>query len=331
MQHPFSGIIVPRKIEVESKLPARRSLIKGFLLSLPAISAVGGMGTRLFAADQPGKPEPDELARLASHRLYLVVLKDDRRVDNRGQREFGRGAARVVVQPRFDDRRRRELGVLGPFVRNLQGDLKDQSGWLTWAAPADAVKLAEAPEIEAVAAILPDHKPDPQGRPDRRSKTLIAMLAPNMWQEKPAAETYADSKRVAEDLAKLLSEQKVDIAARNEMFLTVRLADLAAADTVVTELKQHPQVASLEWDAVATTLAIGEEGGNRVTTQALGEEGNPPRPSTRRLGEEGGGRPTTDAIGEEGGRPPRATTFAVGEEGGQPPQQITTFALGEEG
>lgn len=310
MQHPFAGIIVPRKTEIESKLPARRSLIKGFLLSLPVISAAGGIGTRLFAADRPGQPEADDLARLATHRLYLVVPRDARR---------------------FNDRRRRELGVLGPFVRDLQGDLKDKSGWLTWASPADAAKLAEAAEIEAVTPISPDDKPNPQGRPDRRAKTLIAMLAPNMWQEKPAAETYADSKRVAEDLAKLLSEQKVDVAASNDLFLTVRLADLAAADAVVTELKQHPQVASLEWDAVATTLALGEEGGNRVTTQALGEEGNPPRPSTKRLGEEGGGRPTTDAIGEEGGRPPRATTFAVGEEGGQPPQRVTTFALGEEG
>ncbi|MEX0866932.1 MAG: hypothetical protein WD030_06200, partial [Pirellulales bacterium] len=291
------------------------SLIKGFLLSLPAISAVGGLGTRLFAADRPGKPEPDELARLASHRLYLVVFKEARPI-NDPRRVPGRGAARVAIRPGFDDRRRRELGILGPFVRNLQGDLKDKSGWLTWAAPADVAKLAEAPEIEAVTPILPDDKPDPQGRPDRRSKTLIAMLAPNMWQEKPAAETYADSKRVAEDLAKLLTEQKVDVAARNEMFLTVRLADLALADAVVAKLKQHPQVASLEWDAVATTLAIGEEGGNRITTQALGEEGNPPRPTTKRLGEEGGGRPTTEAIGEEGGRPP---------------QQVTTFALGEEG
>jgi hypothetical protein len=71
---------------------------------------------------------------------------------------------------------------------------------------------------------------------------------------------------------------------------------------------------------------------NRVTTQALGEEGG---------GYGGDGRYTTQALGEEGGRSGdgRYTTYALGEEGaGQPgwpgpPRRgrYTTMALGEEG
>lgn len=47
---------------------------------------------------------------------------------------------------------------------------------------------------------------------------------------------------------------------------------------------------------VATTLAVGEEGGAKV----------PPRKTTRAIGEEGGGRPrpSTKMVGEEGGKPP---------------------------
>ena len=47
-----------------------------------------------------------------------------------------------------------------------------------------------------------------------------------------------------------------------------------------------------------TTQAIGEEGGPRATTLAVGEEGG--RATTKAVGEEGG-RPTTKAVGEEGG------------------------------
>jgi hypothetical protein len=81
----------------------------------------------------------------------------------------------------------------------------------------------------------------------------------------------------------------------------------------------------------------------RPTTQALGEEGNPPirpkptdpqpdpTPTTLALGEEGNPPPkpkdgpkppppTTRALGEEG-NPPRITTLALGEEGNTPPRQ----------
>lgn len=110
-------------------------------------------------------------------------------------------------------------------------------------------------------------------------------------------------------------------------------------------------------DPVMTTQALGEEGNppaprgtprppaSRVpTTLAVGEEGTPPRPprgvpprpapfppgmTTQALGEEGNPPVTTFALGEEG-NPPFATTFALGEEG-NPPPPVTTFALGEEG
>jgi hypothetical protein len=94
-------------------------------------------------------------------------------------------------------------------------------------------------------------------------------------------------------------------------------------EKVLEAVKNHPQVFGPQWQGVPTTLAIGEEGGPKVTTMALGEEGNPPAPTTR-------------AVGEEGGKPPvlppgRVTTHALGEEGAGPPPQVTTQALGEEG
>ncbi len=61
---------------------------------------------------------------------------------------------------------------------------------------------------------------------------------------------------------------------------------------------------------------------------------NRPPVTTFALGEQGGGRVTTRALGEEGGR---VTTYAVGEEGSYyyyPPRRrryYTTYALGEEG
>lgn len=88
-------------------------------------------------------------------------------------------------------------------------------------------------------------------------------------------------------------------------------------------------------EGMRTTLALGEEGGER----------RPPRPPRERdFGpREGDERITTQALGEEGSerRPPRerVTTYALGEEGSgdrRPrdpfrPGPITTQALGEEG
>jgi hypothetical protein len=83
----------------------------------------------------------------------------------------------------------------------------------------------------------------------------------------------------------------------------------------------------------------------RLTTQALGEEGGGPRYRPYPPPGHGGNPPgrgrrgvTTYALGEEGGPYPppyrggRVTTHALGEEGGRPSRRrVTTFALGEEG
>lgn len=76
------------------------------------------------------------------------------------------------------------------------------------------------------------------------------------------------------------------------------------------------------------TTAQAQTGGKpRITTFALGEEGNPPAqsPSPNPPRPNPAQRPTTLAVGEEGSRP---TTMAVGEESRPTP---TTLAVGEEG
>jgi hypothetical protein len=82
-------------------------------------------------------------------------------------------------------------------------------------------------------------------------------------------------------------------------------------------LRPPPTTLAVAEEAVATTLALGEEGTTTLrltpTTLAVGEED----PTTLAVGEEGG--PTTLALGEE-----NPTTDALGEEG------PTTMALGEE-
>ncbi len=137
-----------------------------------------------------------------------------------------------------------------------------------------------------------------------------------------------------------------------------RRSALGALGAAVAGLTGMTSTASAQ---IATTQAIGEEGGPAVSTLALGEEGGPTtkalgeegaatrplttepfgeeagrvvsraapgledggaKPVTRAKGENGG--PATDAIGENGG--PTATTLALGEEGGP-----STRALGEEG
>ena len=86
-------------------------------------------------------------------------------------------------------------------------------------------------------------------------------------------------------------------------------------------LNLEPETVENPLEPTATTLALGEEGGE-----------DDPILSTQALGEEGGDGPifTTLAIGEEGGDDPIATTLAIGEEGGDDPI-VTTLALGEEG
>jgi hypothetical protein len=74
-----------------------------------------------------------------------------------------------------------------------------------------------------------------------------------------------------------------------------------------------------------TTMMLGEEGGESITSALIPSESG--GPSTAALREEGG-QPTTLRHGEEGGRP-QPTTLREGEEGGGP--RPTTRAVGEEG
>lgn len=84
------------------------------------------------------------------------------------------------------------------------------------------------------------------------------------------------------------------------------------------------------------TTAQAQTGGNqRITTFAIGEEGNPPattrpspNPPTYRP-PTGSPKPqvTTKAVGEESSRTPTTLSYGMGEEGSRP----TTMAVGEEG
>lgn len=113
-------------------------------------------------------------------------------------------------------------------------------------------------------------------------------------------------------------------------------------------------VAGLTSAAAYQLLGDADAQQPRMTTMALGEEGNPPLdpppvdskpkasgpqydpgtpkrlPTTERSGEES--TPTTLAVGEESRvTHPRPTTMAVGEESsGKRPPQVTTKAMGEE-
>jgi len=65
--------------------------------------------------------------------------------------------------------------------------------------------------------------------------------------------------------------------------------------------------------SIATTYAVGEEGGS-VITKPSAEEGGRPPVTTYAVGEEGGIKPTTLAGGEEGGG--RPITLSLLETGG---------------
>jgi hypothetical protein len=107
------------------------------------------------------------------------------------------------------------------------------------------------------------------------------------------------------------------------------------------DLEFEASLSAAEAEAVggglmATTMAIGEEGGDsgfcwlrprpRPKPIPLPKPIDPPEYTTLALGEEGGDYPpaTTRAWGEEGGDgppligPPEVTTLALGEEGGDP-------------
>ena len=106
-----------------------------------------------------------------------------------------------------------------------------------------------------------------------------------------------------------------------------------------SQVEPNPNTRNEPSQLIATTLAIGEEGGDITTAFDDSENGDEPIATTLAIGEEGGASEpigTTLAIGEEGGNFPVPTTLAIGEEGGidpigVPPREPTTEAIGEEG
>ncbi len=87
-----------------------------------------------------------------------------------------------------------------------------------------------------------------------------------------------------------------------------------------------------------TNATAQQPGGNRFTTMALGEEGNPPKRPDINPGRPLPQQPSPNPPGQPG-QPgqPKLTTYAVGEESSQPPQpgrphrsKPTTLAVGEE-
>ncbi|WP_293080662.1 hypothetical protein [Okeania sp. SIO3B5] len=107
----------------------------------------------------------------------------------------------------------------------------------------------------------------------------------------------------------------------------------------ISQVEPNPNTRNDPSQMIATTLAIGEEGGDITTAFDDSENGGELIATTLAIGEEGGASEpiaTTLAIGEEGGNLPVPTTLALGEEGGVdpigvPPQEPTTEAIGEEG
>ncbi|WP_293061943.1 hypothetical protein [Okeania sp. SIO2B3] len=105
------------------------------------------------------------------------------------------------------------------------------------------------------------------------------------------------------------------------------------------QVEPNPNTFNDPSQLIATTLAIGEEGGAITTAFDDLENGGELIATTLAIGEEGGSSepiPTTLAIGEEGGNLPVPTTLALGEEGGidpigVPPREPTTEVIGEEG
>jgi hypothetical protein len=311
MRHPFDGIIIPESrslvspaAEVESAMetlsrrPSRRSILQWLLAGGGAL--LGLAGGRRARADGSALDE-----KPAGHRLYFVVPKDARKLTAE---------------------RRKALDIQGDYLNGLKGnkELATRQGFLAWLTPAKAEKVGKESDIATVHALGAadiDLPQPPAGGP----VTLVVPVAPDTWRNKPAADTYQSAADVAKHWSKAFAEHKgVQVTARGKTGLVyVAFGAGPIPEKVLEAVKNHPQVFGPQWQGVPTTLAIGEEGGPKVTTMALGEEGNPPAPTTR-------------AVGEEGGKPPvlppgRVTTHALGEEGAGPPPQVTTQALGEEG
>ena len=114
----------------------------------------------------------------------------------------------------------------------------------------------------------------------------------------PARGNIKEIEKASKRAAELAKQWTKDFAAAGDVkvkamkhmpLVVVTFGSGKVPEKVVQSIRAHPQVFQLQWDIMATTMALGEEG-NR-----------PPGITTKAIGEEGGGRPrpTTLAVGEE--------------------------------
>lgn len=316
MRHPFDRIL-----PAPSETTDRRTLLQGAAGAAVLVAA----GESLVVWGQ--EPGPD---RPGARGVFFIIPKNVRR---------------------FGARRREALGINGDFTLLPEEDGKPRQGFLAWLTPEERTKIAEQDDV---AEVLPLPRASVLGKVQERAPfRIVAVLYPNAWRQQPDKEDFQTVQQVIAELEKQLpAEAQAKFAPLGAEAIEVAFGE-NPDEKFVEKIRQHPQVGQLFWqagpvrtaaanEAGATTYKLGEEGGPRATTQALGEEGNPPRATTRALGEEGNPpRFTTQALGEEG-NPPRPTTKAIGEEGGPQPStralgeeggrpQPTTLALGEEG
>lgn len=354
--HPFDRILTPGVQASAGEAPAsersypvkldRRQALAAMLAASGA--ALAGSGTPLFA-QEAGPVGRAALTMYEGRGLYVVQSKFGNlwRLSTRERLNVlgpfvagteGGEAAKPVEAPVLEAGAEEvfpEDGAPPPppmpdagGVDVRPGGTARPSGYLAWLTEAEARDLTKELAVALVAPYVPSMKPTAPAEAGAR-KAAIVTLAPNSWEKTPPAGTFAPTERIAEELKRALAPVAADVVVevREDRLSVHREGGEALGDDALAILLAHPQVASVEWEALATTLALGEEGAGERTTMALGEEagaGEGPPATTEAVGEEGGViDATTFALGEEGS----GTTFALGEEGGD----VTTYALGEEG
>lgn len=305
MQHHFDGIIFPENDQdriCQESTTSRRDALRHLAMGGAAALTLNEAAT---AADKSEKSE----AKAEDYDRYVVIPKDFRR---------------------FRIQRRKKLGIGGGYFRIVEPKTKKaKAGYLAWLTKDGVKKLQAEADIKEVHQIEAKDIADPGPKRGRSTQIMVTLL-PNGWRIAPAPKgSYTSTSKLVDEWSKKFSTVKFK-QSRTPTYVMINIGPAGMPEKLVSALKAHPQVARVSWNAVATTLALGEEG---ATTKALGEEGA----STRRRGEEGG-KVTTLRVGEEGGRPTTkalreegASTRALGEEGGKRPPRFTTKALGEEG
>ncbi len=324
MRHPFDRILPSDENEQQPAGASRRQMLQ-WMAGASAVPWAMHLASAASAAEE-GEAASGEEQTAEGFGLYFVV---------------------PVTFKSFGVRRRADLGVQGNYLPGLPAneELESTKGYLAWLSEEQAQGISGSGDVKLVHKIESADVATQGAPPETGTATLRVFAAPDGWNKMPGKGTFEPVDAMTKSWVQKFSmhEDVKIVANRNVRTPFVQFADATKIpENVVATIKEHPQVYAVQWltPARATTLALGEEGGGGVTTQALGEEGGI---TTKALGEEGGPRPSTRALGEEGGRPrPQPTTLALGEEGGIRPRPIpktiprplpdaTTQALGEEG